>query len=354
MTIAIILGFLFALLTAGGIVLFFLKKRDKQLRLIGGIAGIVGVLLFVFIPFSIHTVNAGEVAVVKHLGKATKVRSPGTYFDFWMTEQYQRYDATVQNLELSAETYSKDAQTMDIKMTVQFQIKPEVAIEIAERYGNLSVLSNRIQSVAIEKAKSTLSAYSAMTIIETRSTISPEVEQVIKEAVNDNYCVNIETVVLTNIDFSDAFEQTVENKMIAEQEKLKAEYEKETAIVNAEKELEVAKLRAEARIAEAEAQAQSQLLVARAEARAIQAKSVEIARALGFKIVETTLTDEDGTAYVNEEISFEGKTAEEIKVITDYLKYAEYLATWDGKLPNVVVSGDGASVILPLPDESNP
>jgi DNA-binding NarL/FixJ family response regulator len=106
------------------------------------------------------------------------------------------------------------------------------------------VLANRIESIATEKTKSTLSSYSAMNIIETRSTISPQVEEIIKSTVNDEYYVNIVAVVLTNIDFSDAFEKTVEDKMIAEQEKLKAEYEKETAIVNAVKELEVAKLAA--------------------------------------------------------------------------------------------------------------
>ena len=71
-----------------------------------------------------------------------------------------------------------------------------------------------------------------MEIIETRSSISPTVENTIKAAVNEEYCVDIVAVVLTNIDFSDAFEKTVEDKMIAEQEKLKAQYEKETAIVN--------------------------------------------------------------------------------------------------------------------------
>ena len=30
---------------------------------------------------------------------------------------------------------------------------------------------------------------------------------------------------------------------------------------------------------------------------------------------------------------FTGKSAEEIKLISEYLKYMEYLAKWDGKLP---------------------
>ena len=314
------------------------KKKNKTQGLIATIVGGVFALLFLFIPFSFHTVDTGEIAVVKHLGKAEKVRTAGTYFDFWITETYDIYDAKVQNLEIQTQAYSKDAQTMDIAMTVQYQIDTTKAIDIANKYGSITVLENRIQSIATEKTKSNLSSYSAMNIIETRSTISPQVEEIIKNTVNEEYYVNIVAVVLTNIDFSAAFEQTVEDKMIAEQEKLKAQFEKETAIINAEKELEVAKLAAEA-----------QIEVSRAEARALQLKSVEVARALGFTILEEEIVNEEGVVTsVEYTIDFEGKSTEEIRLITDYLKYIEYLSKWDGKLPSVV-TGDSATVMIPMP-----
>lgn len=321
-------------------------KRYQTTGKTGIIVGVVSLLAFIFIPFSIHTVNTGEVAVVKHLGNAREVRTAGTYFDFWITEKYEVYDAKVQNLEVTTMAYSKDAQTMDVAMTVQFQIDDSKAIQIAKQYGSMQILSNRIQSITIEKTKATLSKYSAMQIIETRSTISPEVEKTIKDAVDEEYCVNITTVVLTNIDFSDAFEKTVEDKMIAEQEKLKAQYEKETAIVNAEKELEVAKLAAEAKVEAAKADAQAQIEVAKGAATAIQLKSIEVARMLGFKIDEETITDDEGNTSVEYTIDFSGKTDSEIAVITEYLKYAEYLAKWDGKLPTVVADGS-ATVMIP-------
>lgn len=359
--IAVVIGVLFVLFIAGGVALAAVtwKKGNKTLKAVGlGIGGAFA-LLFLLIPFSIHTVNPGEVAVVKHLGKAVAVRESGTYFNFWMTDSYVYYDSKVQNLDLDANTYSKDAQTMDISMTVQFSIKPDKALNIAEQLGTLSALSTKITSVAEATTKSTLSAYSAMEIIENRAQISVEVEEEVKAAIDDTFYVNIEKVVLTNIDFSDAFEQTVEDKMIAEQEKLKAEYEKETAIIKAEQELEVAKLQAEARIAEAEGDAEARLVIAQAEASAIKAKSIEVARMLGFTILEKDIVEqneegEDVKTGVEYTIDFTGKTAEEIQVISDYLKYIEYLAAWNGKLPDVVVTGEGASVILPLPGTSEP
>ncbi len=327
------------------------KKKSRGVTLFGGFLALVFAGLLVTIPASFHTINAGEIAVVKHLGEAKNVRTAGTYFDFWLTEKYEVYDAKVQNMVITTQAYSKDAQTMDIVMTVQYKIDESKAIDIANQYGSIEILANRIESIATEKAKATLSSYSAMEIIETRANISPKVESVIKESVNNEYCVSISTVVLTNIDFSDAFEKTVEDKMIAEQEKLKAEYEKETAIVNAEKELEVAKLDAQAKIEKAKAEAQAEIEVATAQAEAIRLKSVEVARALGFTINETEITEDDGSITVEYNIDFTGKTDAEIKLITEYLKYADYLAKWDGKLPTVM-TGDGASVMVPMP--SNP
>lgn len=357
MAIGIILGIIFATLTivafiVSGYTLYSGYNDDERKKKLGGAAGIIlGIVflfLFIFIPFSFHTIDTGEVAVVKHLGEAKQVRTAGTYYDFWVTDKYDVYDAKIQNLEVTSAAYSKDAQTMDIAMTVQYQIVTDKAIEIAKQYGSMDLLSNRIQSVAIEKTKSVLSSYSAMDIIQNRSTISPKVEEAIRNAVDSEYYINITAVVLTNIDFSDAFEKTVEDKMIAEQEKLKAQYEKETAIVNAEKELEVAKLAAEAKLAAAKADAQSQIEIAKAEARAIKLKSIEVARTLGFQISETQITDEDGNVSIEYSIDFTGKTAEEIAVISDYLKYIEYMAKWNGELPDVISNGS-ANIVVPMP-----
>lgn len=350
MAFGFIFGLLFAAVIAVGaaiVVWTMYKLRNKKINPIGAAIAAVGIIGLILIPSSFHTVEAGEVAVVKHLGEARNVRTAGTYFDFWITEKYEYYDSKVQNMDITTQAYSKDAQTMSIAMNVQYKIDENKVINIANQYGTIDQLAKRIESIATEKAKATLSSYSAMNIIETRSTISPLVEETIKSAVDEEYCVEIIAVVLTNIDFSDAFEKTVEDKMIAEQEKLKAEYEKETAIVNAQKELEVAKLEAQAKIERAKADAEAEIEVARAEAESVKLKSVEVARALGFEIVETEILDEEGVVEAIEyEIDFTGKSSDEIQLITEYLKYIEYLAKWNGELPEVM-TGDSASIMIP-------
>lgn len=369
MALGLIIGLVLVIAIVAAIsgVLYFSKKKNRGATTAFVAVAIIALLLLAVIPTSFHTVQTGEIAVVKQLGEAKYTRSAGTYFDLWLLTTYDMYDTKVQNIEVLTSAYSSDAQTMDVAMTLQYQIMSDKAIDIAKQYGSLQVLQSRIQSIAIEKAKSVLSSYKAMDIISERSSMSPMVEEAIKQAISEEYYVTIATVVLTNIDFSDAFEQAVEDKMIAEQKQLQAEYENKTKIAAAEAEaeaaikkadgeaqaklkaaqaeIEIQKANAEAKIIQANADKQAQIEVARAEAEALQLKSIEVARTLGFKILETTLTEE-GVEYTKYVIDFEGKSTEEIALITDYLKYAEYLAKWDGKLPEVVADGS-ANILIP-------
>ena len=327
MAIAIILALLLLL---GAAIAFFVafpkgkKRAERKVQLVPALVGLFCLVAFFIVPFSIHTVQAGQVAVVKHLGQIVDVKTPGTYFNFWMTNKYVKYDSTVQNVDISTAAYSSDAQTMTIAMTLQYQIISDKTADIATRYGSLSTLQNRIQSVATEKAKSVLSAYKAMDIIADRASMSPSVEAAIKEAVGESYYVNIHTVVLTNIDFSDAFELAVEEKMIAEQAKLKADYENQTKVAQAEAEAE-AKLKA--------AQAEIDIAKANADAKLEQAKKqkeIEEANAEALKI--SAQAEADANKIISESVTPELLD----KILAE---------KWDGKLPTVV--GSDGQYILP-------
>ena len=303
MAIGIITGIVIAILAivCGGIAAYCFDDGKEGGGVIAVLIAIALAITFFIVPFSFHTVSSGEVAVVKHLGKITDVKTAGTHYDVWITNSYIKYDTKVQNLETTTMAYSSDAQTMDIQMTIQYQIISDKVIDIATQYGSLDVLQSRIQSIAIEKTKSVLSAHKAMDIIANRASISPAVEDAIMNAVGDEYFVNITAVVLTNIDFSDAFELAVEEKMIAEQTKLKADYENETKIAKAEAEA-AAKLK--------EAQAEIDIAKAKAEALKIAAEG----EAAANKIIDESITDK----------------------IIDKI----YADSWDGKLPTVIGNGD--------------
>ena len=331
MASAIILGILFVVLAiVAGVLAYFAFDNENKA---GGIASVIACIVlsigFLCVPFSIRTVDAGEIAVVKELGKIIDTREAGTHFDFWMVRSYDKYDTKVRQLDITTQSYSNDKQTMDVAMTVQYQVKPDAVKEIAKTYGGLTALEGKIQSIAVERTKAVLSSYTADKIIMERATVSSAVSTEIENTVGDNYHVDITMVALTNIDFSDAYEQAVEAKMVAEQAKLQKDYENQAKEAAAKTEAEVKKL-------QADADAYTKEKAAEAEAKAIEIKSLEVARMLGLTVV-----DAEGNEVIKPDL-----TEAEAKLIADYLKYMEYLATWDGKLPEVMTDGN-MSLILP-------
>ena len=66
---------------------------------------------------------------------------------------------------------------------------------------------------------------------------------------------------------------------------------------------------------------------------------------------EEEIVEEDGSVSMEYTIDFTGKSSQEIQVITDYLKYVEYLAKLDGKLPTVM-GDESATVLIPTPSEN--
>lgn len=223
-----------------------IEKKSKTKSRIAISIAVFSLFVFILIPFSIHTVDTGEVAVVKYFGEAIDVESPGTYFDFWITKNYTTFDTKTQTLQLDAATYSSDAQTMNVQMTVQYRIHADSAIKIAEQYGTIDTLQARIEAIVAEKTKATLSSHKAMDIIANRASMSPLVEDAVRNAIDEKFYVSIQTVSITNIDFSDAFEKAVEEKMVAEQEQLKANYQNETKIAKATADAEAKKISAQA------------------------------------------------------------------------------------------------------------
>ena len=82
MAISLILSTLFVimLLIGAGLMAWRLyQTKFKKLSFSGTIVILVAIICLSLIPGSFHTVEAGQVAVVKHLGEARTVRTAGTY-----------------------------------------------------------------------------------------------------------------------------------------------------------------------------------------------------------------------------------------------------------------------------------
>lgn len=288
----IFVGIIIAVLAIvfGGIAYVNAEEDNSAVSAVTAILCVICVIAFIIVPWSFHTVDSGEVAVVKSFGEVKEVKGPGLNYDFWMTKKYVYINTKNQELNIKTAAYSSDAQVMDLELTVQYQALGDKAMDIVKEYGNLKSLTSRITSIATEAPKSVVSKRTAMDIIANRGAITPEVEAAIIEAIGDKYYISVNKVTITNIDFSDTFEQAVEEKMVAEQAKLKAEYENEKKLAKAEAD-------AKAKIMEAEAEKQANELLE--------------------------------------------------KSLTPQILQEMYLDKWDGKLPQVVTDGE---MIMQIPE----
>ena len=334
-------GILFVILAGVGIIIA-VNSENTGTRVSGVIGTIASFILFLCIPFSFHVVDSGEIAVVKKMGRIIDAREAGTHFDFWMTHSYSIYDTKVRQVDITTASYSKDSQPIDIQMVVQYQVDKAEVKTIALTYGGLTSLENRIQSVTIEKTKSIISQYSAENLISQRPELSSKVTEEVGAALVNGYYIHVTNIALTNIDFSDAFEASVEAKMIAEQTKLQKDYENEAAEAAAETAKKVAEMQADAEAyakeKAAEAEANALILKANADAEALNIQTLEVAKMLGLTVI-----DDKGTEDTSDDVEVikPNLTLEEAQLIKDYIEYIKYLETWDGKLPEVVADGSG-------------
>lgn len=290
------------------------KSNLKRTGIVGIVVGVIGLIGFIMVPWNFHQVESGEVAVVRHMGKIDGVRESGVHFDFWITNSYQMYDTKVRAVQSETMAYSKDKQTMTIQMNVQYKIDTAHVEQIALTYGSLEALENRINSVVIERTKSTLSGYDADAIISDRAAVSAAVAEMVENAIGEQYYIDVTNVSLTNIDFSDAYEQSVEQSMIAKQEVERAKAEAEKLLVEAENKVKIAQAEANAKKAAAEGEAEAVKIQAEADAAAL-------------KLIQEAWGSID-------------------PVVRDIMLREMGIEKWDGKLPETMVGSDFIEQLL--------
>ena len=218
--------------------------------------GALVILIIVLVIGGIRVVDVTEVGVVKTFGEISGTIDSGLNFINPLTQKVTMYDLRVHVRESSFASYTKDAQPLTASIEYQYALNPAFAEDVAREYGSYEILETKLGNVIEEKAKIVFAHYSAMPLLENRSNLSTEVAEEVK-TIEDLFHVTFTSVVVKDIDFSDAFEASVEAKMTAEQAALKAEQDKKTAIIQAEQKKEVAAIAAEAAIAQAKGEAEA-------------------------------------------------------------------------------------------------
>jgi regulator of protease activity HflC (stomatin/prohibitin superfamily) len=133
------------------------------------------------------------------------------------------------------------------------------------------VISRLLDRQVLEEVKNVFGKFNASTAIQERERLAAEVQMAIQKAVIGP--IIVESVQIENIDFSDAYENSIEARMLAEVEVQKVRQNAEREKVTAEITVIQAQAEADAQLARATAEAEATRIRGEAEASAIKAKA---------------------------------------------------------------------------------
>ncbi len=214
-------------------------------------------ILIAIIVFSIFfdafgTVGAGERGVHLRFNAVTgKTLGEGLYFKIPFIEDVKIVSIKIQKISSSADAASKDLQTVEATIALNYHIEPESAVYI---YQNVARnYEDEIIAPAIQEAvKAGTAIFNAEELITKRATVRDVMKDNINEKLNKHGII-IDEFNIEDFSFSESFDASVENKVTAEQEALAAKNKLEQIKFEAQQKIEAAKGSAEAITIEAQA-----------------------------------------------------------------------------------------------------
>jgi regulator of protease activity HflC (stomatin/prohibitin superfamily) len=252
-----------------------LKSNNRGFAKFVAVAA-AAVAVFLVASGGFYTVDQGERGVILRYGAVVGTAEPGLGFKLPLIDKVVRI--TVQNRSQIYErvsTYSRDQQPAEITLSVNYRLPADQVAKIYAEYGSEEGVVNRlIDRRVYEQVKNVFGQFNAVTAIQDRARLNAEAEAAIRDTVRGP--VIIDSVQIENIDFSDAYEQSIENRMLAEVEVQKIRQNAEREKVQAQITVTQAQARADAVRAEAEANAAATRLAGEAEADAIKAKGAAL------------------------------------------------------------------------------
>ena len=238
---------------------------------------VLGGLVVIYLVFaSWYSVDQGERAIVLRFGELVGESGPGPHLKVPFINSVHKITVQNQNRGYQAlEAYSRDQQPANLTVSVTFIVSDPSAIYT--QYGDLDGAIRRlIDPRVISGVKTIFGQYDAARAIQERAGLNIDFCEAITSAITGP--INIISVQIENIDFSDAYEQSVEQRMLAqveiqrrEQNLRTTEVEAQIARTRAEGEANAIRLRGEAEGAAIRARADA----LRANADLVQLQAVE-------------------------------------------------------------------------------
>lgn len=196
--------------------------------------GLLFLLIILFGCFS--TIKTGEIGIKVRFGKIiSSTTNEGIVFKLPF-EEMKKINVKVQKYENEEpfSTSTKDMQIVNnIMVSINYQIDGTKAIDLYKTVGTnyqTTVLEPAIQ----ETIKAVISKYTAEELVTKRSEISLDINTTLDDRIS-SYGINSVAVSINNFDFSDSYNQAIEQKAVAEQEVETSKNQLEKAKIDAEK-----------------------------------------------------------------------------------------------------------------------
>lgn len=237
-------------------------KNMISKKLIIGI--VLAVAVIIVLAASIKIIPAGNTGVVMTLGKVSdNVMQEGLNFKIPFVQTVSVVNNKIQVVEVDAPAVSKDLQTVNSIIAVNFRVGLESGAKVYKNIGQ-DYKDVLLLPAIQESIKSVSAKYTAEELITMRAQVGIEIKETLEGKVNE-YGIIIEEFNIVNFDFSDEFNAAIEAKQVAEQNLIKTETEQKQAIVIAEAEAQrqviAANAEAEATLKKAQAQAEANKLL---------------------------------------------------------------------------------------------
>lgn len=223
----------------------------SDFKLIVGIVGFFILVALVLIINPFVSVQSQQVGIVTRFGAIQGTIGEGLHIINPFITDVVKMDITTQQLAVPASAASKDLQSVSTEVSVNYNLDGAKVVDIYRELKN--EYESRIIGPSIQEAvKSATAKYTAEELVTKREEVKGTIYQDLKTRLATRDIIVTE-VLITNFDFSPAFNEAVEAKVKAEQDALasknkleQTKYEAEQKIVSATADAEAIRIQAEA------------------------------------------------------------------------------------------------------------
>jgi regulator of protease activity HflC (stomatin/prohibitin superfamily) len=238
--------------------------------LVGGIVALIVACIIVL--GSWYTVDQTERGVLLRNGAVVGTAQPGLGFKLPLFDSVEKVSVKTATYTWDKmNSYSYDQQPADLKISVTLRAAPEKVADLYAKFGKLDAAVNQVVSPVVnQQVKVVFGRYTAVKAIQERGALNAAIKDAISDTLKYDPMIVIESVQLENIEFSQNYLHSIEQRMLAEVEVQKLQQNAEREKVQAQ--ITVTQATAKANAIRAEAQANADATRLAGEARASNIK----------------------------------------------------------------------------------